>query len=110
MYKAGVCSRLSWLLTIEGLPISLVWEHLDAIATKCVKQWAGLAKSANTAILYLPRKIGGLNLPLFSLLHKCLQVSRQSQLLKSPDLCVQHMAQRNLQMISSLKDGSLEPA
>ena len=97
LYRAGVCPRLFWLLTIEELPISWVEKHLDSIATKYIKQCAGLAKSANTALLYLPQRRGGLNLPLISGLHKHLQVSRQSQLLTSPDPCVRLMAEKGLQ-------------
>ena len=80
LYKAGVCPRLSWLLTIEEMPISWVEKNLNALATRYIKKWAGLVRPANTAVLYLPHKMGGLNLPLLSTLHKRLQVSRQSQL------------------------------
>ena len=97
LYRAGVCPRLSWLLTIEELPISWLEKHLDSIATKYITQWAGLAKSANTALLYLPQKKGDLNIPLISGLHKCLQVYCQSQLLTSPDPCVRLMAEKGLQ-------------
>ena len=100
MFKAGVCPRLSWLLTIEELPISWVEKHCDTIATKYVKQWAGLAKPA---LVHLPQKMGGLNIPLISVLHKHLQVSRQSQLLISPDSFVRHMADKGLQKDLTLK-------
>ena len=97
LYKAGVCPRLSWLLTIEQFPISWVQKHVDSLATSFLKKWAGLARPANTALLHLPTKIGGLNLPQLSTLHKKLQVSRQAQLLTSRDPGVRHMAEKNLQ-------------
>ena len=76
IYRAGVYPRLAWLLTIEELPISWVEKKLDAIATLYVKEWAGLARSANSVILlYLPQKMGGLNFPLISVLYKHLQVA-----------------------------------
>lgn len=109
MYRAGVCPRLAWLLTIEELPISWVKKKLDAIATLHVKRWAGLARSANSAVLYLPRQMGGLNLPLISVLYKRLQVARQSQLLTSPDLCVRHMAERAMQRNLTLKRPKFRP-
>ena len=56
LYKAGVCPRLSWLLTIEEMPISWVEKNLNALATGYIKKWAGLAHPANTAVLYLPHK------------------------------------------------------
>jgi hypothetical protein len=97
LYKASVCPRLSWLLTIEDLPITWVERHLEATATKYLKKWAGLAKSANTAILYLPQTKGGLNLPAITSFFKRLQVARQTQLLTSADPCVRHLAEKNLQ-------------
>ena len=66
LYKAGVCPQLYWLLTIEQFPISWVLKHVDSLATSFLKKWAGLARPANTALLHLPTKIGGLNLPEFS--------------------------------------------
>ena len=51
LYKAGMCPRLTWLLNVQELPITWVERQLEATATRFVKKWAGLAKSANTAIL-----------------------------------------------------------
>ena len=75
LHKAGIYPHLSWLLNIEELPFTWVERQLEAAATQFVKKWAGLAKSANTSLLYLPQKMGSLN--------KQLQVSRQCQLLTS---------------------------
>ena len=97
LYKAGICPRLSWLLTIEELPITWVERQLEVMATRYLKKWAGLAKSANTALLYLPQKKGGMNLPSLTSLYKRLQVSRQSQLLMSRDPCVRYLAEKGLQ-------------
>ena len=102
LYRAAVCPRFTWLLSIEEFPTSWIRKNLEALATSFVKKWAGLAKSANTAILYLPRKLGGLNLPSISTLHKRLQVSRQAQLLTSADACVRHLAERELHQDLSL--------
>jgi len=92
LYKAGVCPRLSWLLLIEELPITWVER-----ATRFLKKWAGIAKSTNVTLLYLPTKRSGLNLPALTSLYKHLQVSRQSQLLMSPDGSVRLLVERNLQ-------------
>ena len=102
LYRAGVCPRMSWLLTIEEFPITWVEKNLDTIATSYLKRWSGLARPANTAPLYLPQKIGGLNLPLMSSLHKRLQVSRQAQLLTSQDSCVRYIAEKALERDLSL--------
>ena len=34
LYKAGICPRLSWLLTIEDLPILWVEKQIEVVATK----------------------------------------------------------------------------
>ena len=79
LYTFGVCPHLFWLITIEEIPISWVEENADALATDFLKNWSGLARSANLAPLYLSQKLGGLNLPLISSLHKKLQVFRQGE-------------------------------
>ena len=58
MYRAG--PHLSWLLMIEEYPLPWVERELEADATKFLKKWAGLARSANTALLYLPCRMGSL--------------------------------------------------
>ena len=67
---------------------------MDPLASQFLKKCSGLARPANTTLLHLPGKDGGLNLPLLPSLHKRLQVSRQSQLLTSRDPCVRHMAEK----------------
>ena len=110
LYKAGICPRLTWLLTIPELPITWVEWQLEATATRFVKKWAGLAKSANTALLYLPQRMSGLNLPSLSGLYKQLQVSRQCQLLTSADACVRHLAEKHLQNEDRQSRKSFKPA
>ena len=66
------------------------------MTTKFLKKWVGLAKSANTSLLYLPQCDGGLNLPSPSSLYQRLQVSRQCQLLTSADPMVRLIAEENL--------------
>ena len=63
LFKLGICPRLSWLLTIYEYPITWIERELDLMTTKFLKKWAGLTKSANTSLLYLPKCDGGLNLP-----------------------------------------------
>ena len=110
LYKAGVCPRLTWPLLVHEYPITWVERHIDALTTRYLKRWAGLAKSANTGLLNLPRSMGGLSLPLPSILHKKLQVSRQSQLLTSCDSCVRHLAERGLKHELTLTRKKFRPA
>ena len=110
LYRAGICPRLSWLLMIEDLPISWVEKKLDSLATLYLKKWAGLARPANPAVLYLPHKMGGLNLPLVSVQYKRLQVVKQSQLLTSVDHCTRQIAERSLQRDLSLERAKFRPS
>ena len=109
LYRFGVCPRLSWLLTIEELPISWVEKNADAIATHFLKKWSRLARSANVAPLYLSQKLGGFNLPLISSLHKKLQVSRQGQLVTSQDSCVRLMAEKMMIREATLSRRKFRP-
>lgn len=70
IYRANICPRLTWLMTIQ----KWVQTQLEAIATAHLKKWSGLAKSANTALLYMKRADGCLNLPALTSLYKTLQV------------------------------------
>jgi len=54
LYKLGICQRLNWPLTIHGFSISWIEHEVEAMATRFLKRWAGLAKSANPNLLYLP--------------------------------------------------------
>ena len=80
LYKAEVCPRL-----IMDLPTSWITSSLEATATRYFNKWSGLARSANTARLYLPKSDGGLELPSISLLYKKLKVSQATLLLTSRD-------------------------
>ena len=63
LFKLAICPRLNWLLTINEYLITWIERELDLMMTKFLNKWAGLAKSANTSLLYLPHCDGGLNLP-----------------------------------------------
>jgi hypothetical protein len=94
LYRAGVCPRLNWDLGIVDLPTSWVSSSLEAMATRYLKRWSGLARSANTARLYLPKVEGGLALPSVSLLYRRLKVSQASLLLTSRDRVTQEVVRR----------------
>ena len=85
LYKAGICPRLSWDLSIISLPLSWVKGTLEAKATKYLKRWSGLARAADPARLYLSRTDGGLQLPPLSLLYQKLKCSQASSLLTPCD-------------------------
>ena len=79
LYSGGVCPLLTWPLLIQEFPTTWMDSQVDSLVTRYLKKWSGLGRSANVALLYLPRSLGGRNLPRLSTLHKRLQVSRQCQ-------------------------------
>ena len=80
LFRYGVSPRMLWPLTVEDLPISWLERELQPLATKALKKWAGLARSSNTSILFLPAKRGGLALPSLVDLYKKMQATRMVQL------------------------------
>ena len=85
LFRYGVCPRLSWSLLIEEFSITWLERELQPLATKALKRWAGLTRSSNTSILFLPAKRGGLALPSLVSLYKRMQATRMVQLLTSLD-------------------------
>ena len=87
LYKAGICPRLSWDLSIASLPLSWVKHTLEAKATKYLKKWSGLVRSSDPVRPYLPKAEGGLRLqlPSLSLLYEKLKCSQACSLLTSQD-------------------------
>jgi hypothetical protein len=110
LYSGGVCPRMTWHLLIQEFPTTWMEQQVDAMVTRYLKRWSGLGKSANTALLYLPCAMGGLNLPSLMTLHKRLQVSRQCQLLVSQDSCVQFLVDCGLKLELSLARKKFRPA
>ena len=110
LYKQAICPRLNWLLMIYEYPMSWIERQLNAMATRFVKKWSGLAKPANPNMLFLPQRYGGLDLPSLSTLYKKVQVSRQCQLLTSADATVRRIAEQGLQTESQLKRKKFRPA
>ena len=85
LYRLGVCPRLTWDLTINNLPLSWIESTLDPIATKSLKCWLGLARSADPSWLFLPQENGGLGLSSISGLYRKLQVGKSALLMTSRD-------------------------
>ena len=92
LYRAGMCPCLMWDLSISQLSLTWVSITLEAEATRFLKRWVGLARSANPAPLYLPKAKGGLGLPSLVVLWKKQQISRACQLISSRDPVVRHVA------------------
>ena len=110
LYRLGICPRLNWPLTIHEFSLSWIKRNLEAPATRYLKRWAGLTRSTNPNLLYLPRSSGGLNLPVITSLYKKLQVSKQTQILMSGDPCVRRIAEKGLQLDMQAKRSKFLPA
>ena len=97
LFKYGVCPRLAWPLSLEDLSTTWLERELQPLATRALKKWAGLSRSSNTSILFLPGKKGGLALPSLLSLHRKMQVTRFVQLCTSSDPGVRKSAQQCLE-------------
>ena len=73
LFKLAICPRLTWDLWVNHFPVSWLESTLQPIATKFLKRWSGLAMSADTGCLFLPKEKGGLDLPSLVTLFKKLQ-------------------------------------
>ena len=103
LYRLGICPRLSWDLTIFDFPVSWIEKTLDAVTTRFLKKWAGLAKSTDPARLFLPQNLGGLNLSLPSTCYQKLQVGKASLLITSLDGGVNHAVRKSLKKETNQK-------
>ena len=97
LYKLGICPRLSWTLMVEEFPLTWLERCLQPLAIRFLKKWVGLAQPSNTAILFLPKRTGGLALPSLVSLYKKQQSSRMVQLFTSDDPGVRRAAHLLLQ-------------
>ena len=97
LYKLGICPRLSWDLTINSFPLSWIEKVLDPIVTRYLKQWSGLAKSADPSRLFLPNSLGGLEFSNVSGLYRILQSGKAALLMASRDREVQYSTRIQVQ-------------
>ena len=92
LYRAAICPRLNWDFIVNQLPISWVTSHMESMATRFLKRWVGLARSANTSRLYLPKTEGGLGLPAITTVYWKQKAILASLIFTSSDPVVQHTA------------------
>ena len=110
LFKQGICPRLSWPLLMEDFSITWLERDLQPVVTKYLKKWSGLARSSNTAVLFLPSKWGGLALPSVVNMYKKHQSSRMAQLFTSGDPGVRHVAQGHLHTEQKKQRVKFKPA
>ena len=61
VYNRAIVQRLTWLLSLSDLPVSFIERQLKPVATKYLKKWSGLARTADTSRLYLSKRLQGLH-------------------------------------------------
>ena len=110
LYKFGVCPRLSWRLLVNTFTTTWLERTLQPIATRYLKRWCGLTKSANTSIMYLPSKHSGLSLPSIVSLYRKYQTTRMAQLFTSADAGVRKAASLSLKAEQGSQRMTFRPA
>ena len=103
LYKAGICSRLNWNLSILELSISWVSSTLECKATHYLKRWSGLARSADPSCLYLPKDNGRLQLPPTSLQYEKLRSPQAALLLTSRNPLTRYVTTMEIQREQALQ-------
>ena len=109
LYRAAICPRLLWDLRISDLPMLWVTKCLEATATRFLKKWSGLCRSADPSRLYLPKKNGGLDLPNIATLYKKIIVSTACQLLLCCDPTTQQVCKRQVLKEEAQKRATFTP-
>ena len=109
LYKQGVCPCITWPLMVESFPISFK-KVIQPLVTRYLKKWSGLNCSANTSLLFLSLKKGGLGLPSVMTIYKKQQVCRNIQLSSSRDPAVRKVVQRELELQRGIERQVFKPA
>ena len=109
LYKLAICPRLTWELSVNSFALSWLESKLQPIATKYLKKWCGLAKSADTGCMFLPKEHGGLNLPSLTTIYKKLQVTKAVAYTSSRDPLVRAIASRETRREATLQRPAFKP-
>ena len=109
LFKVSICPRLTWDLSISDLPVSWLQSHLQPIATRFLKRWSGLARSADPNRLFLPKSNGGLELPHLVTMYKKLHASKAGSHMLSSDSSVRAIATQVTLRESQLQRASFRP-
>ena len=103
VFRACICPRLTWDLSITDLPISWLQNTLQPIATKYLKRWSGLARSADPNRLFLPKSNGGLDLPHLVTVYKKIHAAKAGSHMYSSDPTVRAIATKETQHEANLQ-------
>jgi len=109
LFKACICPRLTWDLSVADFSVTWLETKLQPLATRYLKKWSGLAKSADTSRLYLPKANGGLELPALTTVYKKLHAAKAASYMCSRDPAIREIATRETTRESTLQRLSFHP-
>ena len=109
LYQLAICPRLTWDMSVNSIPVSWLKNSLQTIATRFLKKWCGLARSADTGCIYLPKDNGGLELTSLVTLYKKLQVSKAATYMCSRDPVVRAIAGQETRKEASQQRPTFKP-
>ena len=109
LFKVAICPRLTWDLATSDLPISWLQNHLQPAATRFLKRWSGLARSADPNRLFLPKANGGLELPHLVTMYKKIHTAKAGSHMYSGDSAVRAIATQNTLHESQLQRALFRP-
>ena len=109
LFKLAIYPRLTWDLSVNHFPLSWLETKLQPIATRYLKKWCGLAKSADTGCMFLPKAHGGLDLPSLTTTYKKLQVAKAAAYSCSRDHLVRAIASHNTRREANQQRPAFKP-
>jgi hypothetical protein len=110
IYQFYVLAVLSWPFLIYPFSVTNIFKDFEALATRFLKKWYGLAKSANPSILFLPKSRNGLGITSPVEKFKTLQVCAFHQLVNSKDPLITSLAKSSNERDSLSKSNKWSPA
>ena len=99
-YQHFVVTRLSWAFLVHDLCLTFTTE-LEEIATKRLKAWSGLYRSADVGTLYRQREHLGLQSTSISSHYKHMQITKSCLLSSSQDPRIQEIFARKQKRVSA---------
>ena len=109
LFKAGICPRLAWDLSISDFPLTWLQTKLQPLATRYLKRWCGLARSADPSRLFLPKANGGLDLPALTTMYKKLHTAKAASHMCSRDPVVRSIATQETLREAKLQRPAFRP-
>jgi hypothetical protein len=97
LYQHFLLAKLAWSFLIHDFCMSFAKEKLQPIATRTLKKWAGIFRSADVGLLYRSRSRFGLGLTSILLHFKKMQVVKCLLLKHSVDDDVKRLLERKVQ-------------